>query len=1316
LIRKKGGVHQFVQCELSMSTFSIVVSFTLHGTGLLGYPHEFNPRLAIQTTDPSQRMTVASGKSFDWLTLKEITGGVAGDPQRPLTYQSERPVVFSPIAVTAHPERGDVDSDERDQGKTKRHFPINDPMADLCVALYVSTRTTELDPSEKRDNTMAVGQCYIPWHLLLRGLVSDGHAWLVRSEKGAASEDATVTLSSFPSTNARQEFSSLLVRDGIDYKVAMLASNPKTRSLALELKASTQDASRKASVSLHIGLVKTGPPSARVEKKPDTYRRRLRWIEKFLIANYPGQEKFQKPSGIDRFVFAMQRYDAATSERDRIYRDAMAHYQRVYESFWASAAPPATTTAIQSQASVLSSATATGETKEDGEAGSGPPLRVLVLPAVGGRPGEDKFVCFRPDVPSMARFHLPTWVNGDERYPFVMFWRGSLPGPGYSAPHLPEATAFTEAWLRHMLGLALRRARISPKKFVLAVSAVTHKAWQTPLTALREASTKGSKRYNRLLRCLEAGSFFECMVAHNCRYSPDVRLAGAKYFFAHRGRRDEARHRSMYTLDVEHPSHDAACGTADDNDCEDMEWLISLIKAVTIHGQRGAGPGGERGWSNDELHAMQQWLSMLVLYANFGSVQGAQLKDSQGNKEEIEGFIGSSADLGNEIGGHMASFVETKVRLELKYEKHKELVYRITGKDRAAILRAHTSAKIRIWLTPEDKLSPEERARVSREYAERHSLVRHVFAAAPPYVNEGTGRQEPLLLYPEDYFGQSQELLVRAATHASEVDVLRMWPKRPSKGDEGGGDEEKSKTSSAAAPVASLGEALPYSFQRRLLSESHWYTDASTHQRFERHLSAFYRRLGHSFSGDLHAIDPEWDHLIWVSATRMTYGPTLRDFLETMDALPIPLPRALAETYEGNMALADVMHQRMRRIISYDLSFKQIKVSAAAIPPLGVPSASMSDPTSLGELAIAAALKCTMPDAPFFARSECNWTSASVDDESKSGNVSIRSERDSVPEQQQTLRRFTVYVPTSGPVARVLKTVFAGKGRSTSWQGITKGRLSVRYEGPEQVERIRALLAAGEGIYAIEIVHERILPHMADLLCVYFKRRVRFEVDDDQIARMERANKQKKQQQRRPGLMQIATIRVKSHFALHSTTHALAQQGHVGSTATPTLTDTANGGGDDDKGKRQFTLRDAEVAARHLRVDTSVVPLERLRRGMNVELEHGRKTGISQLNVTQDQRVMTAAIALAHLLENPGLPGKIPDYYEQLDKMEAEADKQWAALGQPKPSVFLTTRPSSPSPLSRDHEDDEEEDCPSTLFSSSPSISILSVFDSHSFL
>jgi Protein of unknown function (DUF5661) len=77
-------------------------------------------------------------------------------------------------------------------------------------------------------------------------------------------------------------------------------------------------------------------------------------------------------------------------------------------------------------------------------------------------------------------------------------------------------------------------------------------------------------------------------------------------------------------------------------------------------------------------------------------------------------------------------------------------------------------------------------------------------------------------------------------------------------------------------------------------------------------------------------------------------------------------------------------------------------------------------------------------------------------------------------------------------------------------------------------------------------------------------------------------------------------------------------------------------------------------------VDFEVISPETLQVGINVELEHGRRHG--RTNVTNDSISLSATIALAHLEE-------FPDYYEALEKMEQRLKKKWK--GRRKPDVFL---------------------------------------------
>jgi hypothetical protein len=83
-------------------------------------------------------------------------------------------------------------------------------------------------------------------------------------------------------------------------------------------------------------------------------------------------------------------------------------------------------------------------------------------------------------------------------------------------------------------------------------------------------------------------------------------------------------------------------------------------------------------------------------------------------------------------------------------------------------------------------------------------------------------------------------------------------------------------------------------------------------------------------------------------------------------------------------------------------------------------------------------------------------------------------------------------------------------------------------------------------------------------------------------------------------------------------------------------------------GKRHFTSEQARSIAEALGVDWSAFNLEQFHMGLEVELEHGKRSPAT--NVTNDDPVLTGKIALAHLEE-------FPDYYTRLEEMEEEAKR-----------------------------------------------------------
>lgn len=85
--------------------------------------------------------------------------------------------------------------------------------------------------------------------------------------------------------------------------------------------------------------------------------------------------------------------------------------------------------------------------------------------------------------------------------------------------------------------------------------------------------------------------------------------------------------------------------------------------------------------------------------------------------------------------------------------------------------------------------------------------------------------------------------------------------------------------------------------------------------------------------------------------------------------------------------------------------------------------------------------------------------------------------------------------------------------------------------------------------------------------------------------------------------------------------------------------------------EKRTTLEEARRVGDEIGVDWDRFDLEQFRAGMDVELEHGAHD--PQTDVTGDDPVLTGKIALAHMKE-------FPDYYERLERMEKEAEREWA--------------------------------------------------------
>lgn len=88
---------------------------------------------------------------------------------------------------------------------------------------------------------------------------------------------------------------------------------------------------------------------------------------------------------------------------------------------------------------------------------------------------------------------------------------------------------------------------------------------------------------------------------------------------------------------------------------------------------------------------------------------------------------------------------------------------------------------------------------------------------------------------------------------------------------------------------------------------------------------------------------------------------------------------------------------------------------------------------------------------------------------------------------------------------------------------------------------------------------------------------------------------------------------------------------------------------------------DALKLAKLFDINLYIIPFEQWHYGLNVELEHGTKYG-KLTNITNDNKIITGKIVIAHLLEDPM-------YYKRLKKMEQTGIAYWK--NKKKPNIFI---------------------------------------------
>ncbi len=90
--------------------------------------------------------------------------------------------------------------------------------------------------------------------------------------------------------------------------------------------------------------------------------------------------------------------------------------------------------------------------------------------------------------------------------------------------------------------------------------------------------------------------------------------------------------------------------------------------------------------------------------------------------------------------------------------------------------------------------------------------------------------------------------------------------------------------------------------------------------------------------------------------------------------------------------------------------------------------------------------------------------------------------------------------------------------------------------------------------------------------------------------------------------------------------------------------------------KYNLTAAQVKELGDRIGVDWTVVDFGEFMQGVKEELEHGCTFAVApdpnQTNVTGDDLIATAKIALAHLYE-------VTDYYTRLEKLEDEGEEHW---------------------------------------------------------
>lgn len=464
----------------------IVLTLAFDPSALARYDREFNPFAMVHSTDVQQGINTVEGRASKRVPFVKEVKGREGQ----LLLEAEERVVLFPNDL------GKTESLDRGESAMSHGLvPIRDPREDICVRVYVQS----LHMDDSKDNMSSsgedadvdthkpylhtpeagvrpivvfMGQVNIPAHVVMRFLISDGVASLVKEvdEKSLPEE--------FPTTRLKQEVLSMATKEGVEARIDNLQrGNAADRALAAAL----SEMGPEKLMQKGIVHVKASLRVTTKETRAMSLRDRLQLLEDYYISKAPVDHEARKHHRSIHMETASMAYDKRTSREDELMRKAWRRYQQAYDEFWDAA-------------------------------------------------GDGKFRfntrTLRPDAPHMSRFRLPFWTNGMDKVPYAEWWLRTLP---QNAPHLPRPTLGTERFLRNIIEIGLHHMGLTAEELMDVADNVLYKVKQTSKEQRKAYLSRSSPMWARFVRCIEAIFAALMAPAHACRYSSDGRYVNALF-------------------------------------------------------------------------------------------------------------------------------------------------------------------------------------------------------------------------------------------------------------------------------------------------------------------------------------------------------------------------------------------------------------------------------------------------------------------------------------------------------------------------------------------------------------------------------------------------------------------------------------------------------------------------------------------------------------------------------------------------------------------------------------------------------------------